>query len=44
MHSVSMKRRLVFDVGPIIKEFVFKIFTFLDRTLILFKDICYSNV
>lgn len=39
MHSVSMKRRLVFDVGPIVKEFVFKIFTFLDRTLILFKDI-----
>ena len=36
MHSVSMKRRLVFDVGPIIKEFVFKIFTFLDHTLILF--------
>lgn len=36
MHSVSVKRRLVFDAGPIIKEFVSKIFTFLDHTLILF--------
>ena len=35
MHSVSVKRRLVFDAGPI-KEFVSKIFTFLDHTLILF--------
>lgn len=36
IHSVSVKRMIVFDAGHIFKEFISKRYAFLDHLLILF--------